>query len=58
MKSFGPFGLDTVNECLWRNGEQIDLAPRPYAVLRYLVDNPGRLISHDELLEALWPDLC
>jgi predicted ATPase len=25
-------------------------------VLRYLVDNPGRLITHDELLDALWPD--
>ena len=25
-------------------------------VLRYLVDNPGRLITHDELLDALWPE--
>ncbi len=25
-------------------------------VLRYLVENPGRLITHDELLDALWPE--
>ncbi|HZC43340.1 MAG TPA: AAA family ATPase, partial [Acidobacteriaceae bacterium] len=35
---------------------QINLPPKPFAVLRYLVENPGRLISHDELLDALWPE--
>ena len=56
MKQFESFGLDTSNECLWRNGTQIPLAPKPFAVLRYLVENPGRLITHDELLDALWPE--
>jgi predicted ATPase len=56
MKQFESFGLDTSNECLWRNGAQIALPPKPFAVLRYLVENPGRLITHDELLDALWPE--
>jgi len=56
MKQFECFGLDTLNECLWRNGLQIRLAPKPFAVLRYLVENPGRLITHDELMDALWPE--
>jgi predicted ATPase len=56
MKQFESFRLDSSNECLWQNGVQINLPPKPFAVLRYLVDNPGRLISHDELLDALWPD--
>ena len=56
MLQFGPFRLDTANECLWRGGEQIALTPRPFAVLRYLVEHPGRLITHNELLDALWPD--
>src|SRR5579863_4442875 len=56
MKQFQSFGLDTSNQCLLLNDERIDLAPKPFAVLRYLVENPGRLISHDELLEALWPE--
>jgi predicted ATPase/DNA-binding winged helix-turn-helix (wHTH) protein len=56
MKHFQSFGLDTSNQCLWRNGTQIALSPKPFAVLRYLVENPGRLVTHDELLDALWPE--
>ena len=56
MKQFESFRLDTGNECLWRSGAQIQLPPKPYAILRYLVDNPGRLITHDELLDAIWPE--
>lgn len=56
MRQFACFQLDTRNECLWRNGERIALTPKPFAVLRYLVENPQRLVTHDELLEALWPE--
>jgi predicted ATPase/DNA-binding winged helix-turn-helix (wHTH) protein len=56
MKQFGCFQLDTRNECLWQNGVQIGLTPKPFAVLRYLVENPQRLVTHDELLDKLWPE--
>jgi len=56
MKQFESFRLDTANQCLWHNGEQVALPPKPFAVLRYLVENSGRLITHDELLDALWPE--
>ena len=56
MKQFGSFALDTRNQCLWQDRAQLALPPKPFAVLQYLVENPGRLISHDELLEALWPE--
>ena len=56
MKQFESFRLDTSNECLWRDGAQIALPPKPFAILRYLVENPGRLITHDELLDELWPE--
>src|SRR5208337_2011458 len=60
-KEFPPFRLDTVNECLWRHqdggdDERIRLAPTAFAMLRYLVERAGRLVSQDELLEALWPE--
>lgn len=55
MPKFGEFELDVANECVWRGGERLTLTPRPFAVLRYLVENPQRLVTHDELLEALWP---
>jgi predicted ATPase/DNA-binding winged helix-turn-helix (wHTH) protein len=56
MKQFGIFGLDTANERLLRGDTPISLPPKPFAVLRYLVEHPGRLITHDELMEALWPE--
>jgi predicted ATPase/DNA-binding winged helix-turn-helix (wHTH) protein len=56
MKQFGCFQLDTKNECLWQSGAQIGLTPKPFAVLRYLVENPQRLVTHDELLDKLWPE--
>ncbi|MGA8728977.1 MAG: AAA family ATPase [Terracidiphilus sp.] len=55
MKLFESFVLDTANECLWHEGVQIALAYKPFSVLRYLVENAGRLITHDEILDALWP---
>jgi predicted ATPase/DNA-binding winged helix-turn-helix (wHTH) protein len=59
MKSFAPFRLDPLNQCLWRRGDtgleaRILLAPKTFAVLAYLVEHAGRLVRHDELLEAVW----
>ena len=61
MKEFYPFLLDTINECLWRQNvdgddERIRLTPKGFAVLRYLVEHAGRLVTQSELLEAVWPD--
>ena len=56
MKQFGCFQLDTSNECLWQSGTRIGLTPKLFAVLRYLVENPRRLVTHDELLDKLWPN--
>jgi DNA-binding winged helix-turn-helix (wHTH) protein len=50
------FRLDTENEYLWRGDVPVELAPKAFAVLRYLVEHPGRLVTHRELLEALWPE--
>jgi DNA-binding winged helix-turn-helix (wHTH) protein len=59
MKVFLPFRLDTANQCLWRCGdagqeERILLTPKAFAVLAYLVEHAGRLVTPDELLEAVW----
>jgi TolB-like protein/DNA-binding winged helix-turn-helix (wHTH) protein/tetratricopeptide (TPR) repeat protein len=56
MKFFQSFRLDTANQCLWREENRVPIAPKSYDILRYLVENPGRLIAQDELLEKLWPD--
>src|ERR1700723_468611 len=62
MKEFHPFRLDTVNQCLWRRQdsgeeERVLLKPKPYAVLLYLADHAGRLVTQNELLDAVWNDV-
>jgi TolB-like protein/DNA-binding winged helix-turn-helix (wHTH) protein len=56
MKSFKAFRLDTVNHLLWRNGDRVPLAPKGFDVLAYLVEHAGRVVTQDEILEALWPE--
>ena len=56
MKSFQSFRLDTANQCLWRGKERVSIPQKAYDVLRYLVENPGRLITQNEILEKLWID--
>src|ERR1041385_4030705 len=60
MRQFPPFRLDTVNQCLWRGEgvaeERILLAPKAFAVLRYLVEHPGRRVGRAGILEGVWPE--
>jgi DNA-binding winged helix-turn-helix (wHTH) protein len=56
MRRFQSFRLDTANQCLWNGEAHADLTPKTFDVLRYLAEHPGRLVTPDELLEALWPD--
>jgi len=56
MKAFGSFRLDPGEQCLWREEVRINLTPKVFAVLRYLVDHPGRLVTQDELLQGVWPE--
>src|SRR5262245_49325695 len=51
---FPPFRLDPVNEQLWHAERLVALRRKPFAILRYLVERPRRLISKEELLEQLW----
>jgi TolB-like protein/DNA-binding winged helix-turn-helix (wHTH) protein/Tfp pilus assembly protein PilF len=56
MKSFHSFRLDSADQCLWRGDERAQITPKAFDVLRYMVENAGRLVTQDELLEALWPE--
>jgi DNA-binding winged helix-turn-helix (wHTH) protein/tetratricopeptide (TPR) repeat protein len=56
MRRFQSFRLDTANHCLWHGEDRADLTPKAFDVLRYLVEHAGRLVTPDQLLEALWPE--
>src|SRR5262245_6114412 len=49
--------LDLTRGCVRIGRQQIDLAPKPFGVLRHLAENAGRLVSKQELLEAVWPNV-
>ena len=41
---------------MWRDDERAPLTPKGFDVLRYLIEHADRLVTQDELLEALWPN--
>jgi DNA-binding winged helix-turn-helix (wHTH) protein/predicted ATPase len=53
---FGPFCLDLANECLWKGSQAIKIRPKAFAVLDYLLANPSRLVTKEELLQSVWPE--
>jgi TolB-like protein/DNA-binding winged helix-turn-helix (wHTH) protein len=54
---FGRYVLDLERGCLRAGNEEISLRPKTFEFLRYLAGNPGRLVSKDELLAAVWPNV-
>jgi predicted ATPase/DNA-binding winged helix-turn-helix (wHTH) protein len=50
-----PVWLDLAHEQLRRGDKPLHLRPKSFALLRYLVTHPRRVLSKDELVEAVWP---
>jgi two-component system OmpR family response regulator len=53
----GDLKLDLVSRTVTRNGREIELLPREFQVLEYLVRNEGRVVPRAMLLQDVW-DLC
>ena len=51
---FGPFRLDPLKRRLWRDGETLRLTPKSFDLLLVLVEEGGRTVEKDELLERVW----
>jgi TolB-like protein/DNA-binding winged helix-turn-helix (wHTH) protein len=54
---FGRYVLDLNRGALLLDGQEIALRPKTFAVLCYLVQHPDRLVSKDELMKVVWPNL-
>jgi DNA-binding winged helix-turn-helix (wHTH) protein/tetratricopeptide (TPR) repeat protein len=57
MFVFSSFHLDVANASLRRGKQPIELTPKAFNVLRYLVEHAGQLVSKDELWRAVWPEV-
>src|SRR4029450_6650520 len=53
---FGPFHLDVRERLLSRGGQAIPLRLKVFDTLVLLVENAGRLVTKQELLDRVWPE--
>jgi adenylate cyclase len=57
MFQFEGYTLDVARSSLRTADRDVELRPKSFAVLSYLVENAGRLVTKEELIEAIWPDV-
>jgi serine/threonine-protein kinase len=53
---FGGFRLETRSGLLWFGSSEHRLPPKIYNCLLVLLENPGRVVTKDDLAQRLWPD--
>ena len=49
-----PFRLNTRNRTLEKNGVRVKLTQVEYSIIKIFMDNPGRALSREEILDAVW----
>ena len=55
---FDRFKLDLTRGALFRGVDEIKLRPKSFEVLTYLVQNGGRLVTKDEMIESVWQGMA
>src|SRR5262244_1485918 len=53
---FGPFRLDRIGHILLRDGEVVPLTPKQLDILLLLLENRGRVVEKERLMQEIWPD--
>jgi DNA-binding winged helix-turn-helix (wHTH) protein len=53
---FGKFQIDLLEHSLWREHERLHLPPKAFDLLALFIQNPGRLLSKEQIISTLWPD--
>ena len=53
-----PLRIDVRAGQVWRDEQLVPLRAKTWAVLRYLIENPGVVVARDELLSAVWGDVA
>jgi predicted ATPase/DNA-binding winged helix-turn-helix (wHTH) protein len=56
MIELGRFQIDLELRTLWRDGERVPLGSRAFEILAMVVKAGGRLVTKDELMDAVWPE--
>jgi DNA-binding winged helix-turn-helix (wHTH) protein/TolB-like protein/Tfp pilus assembly protein PilF len=53
---FDPFRVDSLKRLLLRDGLPVPLKPKVFDTLLVLIENSGRVVEKDELMQSIWPD--
>jgi DNA-binding winged helix-turn-helix (wHTH) protein/tetratricopeptide (TPR) repeat protein len=53
---FGDFRVEAHTRRLLQKGEAVPLTPKVFDTLLYLVENRGKVVEKDDLMQAVWPD--
>ena len=51
---FGPFNIDLYSQKVSKNGDELDLTPKEYMLMKLFLENPYKAFTRDELLNILW----
>lgn len=52
--SFADLELDEDSHEAWKAGEPVNLSPTEFQLLRYFLQNPGRVLSKAQILDSVW----
>lgn len=50
----GPLSMDLIERRVWRDGREIELLPREFRLLEYLMRRPGQVLTRSMMLEDVW----
>jgi adenylate cyclase len=52
------YQIDLADERLWRGNRPIAIGNKAFRMLRFFVNNPNRLLTKNDILDAVWSELC
>ncbi len=50
----GKLKIDTSAQKFFKNGEDIELTPREFSIVKIFMENPGKALSRDDILNLIW----
>lgn len=52
--SYADIELDDETHEVWKDGAEVSLSPTEFKLLRYFLENPGRVLSKAQILDHVW----
>lgn len=50
----GPFKIDKYSRKFFKDGQDVELTPTEFSIMKLFIENPGKAFSRDEILNLIW----